>query len=132
MNVYNRLSFLLPVGLVGMVRIVDGVVQAAAFLALHGLLRDEVAHVDHVAQFAQLAGGLAALEEAFGLLVEDVQAVPGAGEAHVAAHDAHVRLHNLVHLLHALRDEHAFLVADGALVVPFGDVFVEVVALQHA
>ena len=113
-------------------RIVDGVVQAAALLALHGLACDEVAHVDHVAQLAQFARGLAAFEQAFGLLVEDVQAVPGTGEAHVAAHDAHVGLHDLVHLLDALGDEYALLGRDGALVVPFGDVLVEVVAVDHA
>ena len=123
--------FFLSVGFVGVVRIVDGVVQAATFLALHGLFRDEVTHIDHVAQFAQLARGFAALEETFGLLVEDVQAVPSAGETHVTAHDAHIRLHNLVHLLHALCDKYTLFVTDGALVVPFGDVFVEVVTLQH-
>ncbi|WP_444876758.1 hypothetical protein, partial [Bacteroides heparinolyticus] len=41
-------------------RIIYRVVQSTTFLALHGLLRDEVAHVYHVAQFAQFARGFGA------------------------------------------------------------------------
>lgn len=62
-------------------RIVDRVVKAAAFLAFHCLAGDQVTDVDHVTQFAQFFGCLAALEEAFRLFVQDVQAVPGAGQA---------------------------------------------------
>ena len=61
------LSLFLVVGVFG---VVDGVVQSAALLALDGLARDEIAHVDHVAQFAEVGGGFDALEEFFGLLVE--------------------------------------------------------------
>ena len=84
MNVYNLLSFLFPVGLVGVVRIVDGVVQAAAFLALHGLAGDEVAHVDHVAQLADVLGGLHTFEELFRLFVKQIQTGSDAFQAQVA------------------------------------------------
>ena len=46
-------------------RIVYRVVQSAAFLAFHGLLCYQVSYVYHVAQFAQLSGSLAPLEECF-------------------------------------------------------------------
>ena len=58
-------------------QVVDGVVQATALLPLHRLLGDEVTDVDQVTQLANFARGLAVLEEAFRLLVEDVEAVPG-------------------------------------------------------
>jgi hypothetical protein len=56
--------------------IVGGEVEAAALLALQGPAGDEVAHVNHVAQFADVACGSDALEETLRLLVEHVQAVP--------------------------------------------------------
>ena len=65
-------------------RIVDRVVQSATFLALHRLAGDEVTDVDHVTQLAQLFGRLATLEEAFRLFVQDVQAVPGAGQTYAS------------------------------------------------
>lgn len=113
-------------------RIVYRIVQSAAFLALHGLAGNQVSYVNHVAQFAKLAGGLAALEQFFRLLVKNIQAVPCAGQAGVAADDAYIGFHNLVHFLHALRNEHTLFVGDGALVVPFGDVFVEIITFQYA
>ena len=69
-------------------RIVDRIMQSAAFLALHCLAGDQVTDVDHVTQFAQLFGGLATFEEAFCLFVQDVQAVPGASQTRIAADDA--------------------------------------------
>ena len=71
-------------------RIVDRIMQSAAFLALHCLAGDQVTDVDHVTQFAQLFGGLATFEEAFCLFVQDVQAVPGASQTRIAADDADV------------------------------------------
>lgn len=111
-------------------RIVDRIMQSAAFLALHCLAGDQVTDVDHVTQFAQLFGGLATFEEAFRLFVQDVQAVPGASQTRIAADDADVCLHDLVYLLHALGDQHAFFGGDRTFVVPFGDVGVEVVAFE--
>ena len=106
--------------------------EPATLLTLHSLAGDEVAHVDHVAQLAQFARSLAAFEEGFGLLVEDVEAVPRTLETGVAAHDTYVGFHDLIDLLHALRDEHAFLGRDGSRVVPLGDVVIVVVAVKDA
>ena len=63
--------------------VVDCVVQAFGFLSLLGLAHDEVAYVDYVSQLAYLAGCLGAFEEAFGFLIEYVEAVPCAVEAEV-------------------------------------------------
>lgn len=68
---------------VRMQRIVGGVVQSAALLALDSLTCDEVAHVNHVAQLADVAARLYALEEFLGLLVEQVEAVPRTLQAQV-------------------------------------------------
>ena len=111
-------------------RIVCGEVQATALLALQGPAGNKVAHVNHVAQFADVAGGTDALKEAFRLFVEHVQTVPGPVQAQVAADDAHVVGHNLVDLLDTLGNQHLLLVGHGSLVVPFWYPFVEVVQVD--
>ena len=121
------LSLFLVVGVFG---VVDGVVQSAALLALDGLARDEIAHVDHVAQFAEVGGGFDALEEFFGLLVEQVQTRPGAFQAQIAAHNAHVARHDLPHLFGVLGDEDFLFIGECALVVPFGHAVVEGIFVQ--
>ena len=111
-------------------RIVGGEVQSAALLALDGPAGDEIAHVDHVAQFADILRSLHALEQVLGLFVEHVQTVPGALQSEVGAHDAHIVRHNLVHLPDALGDQHLLLVGHRTLVVPFGHLVVEVVFIH--
>ena len=78
---YIVFPLLLVVSVLG---IVDGVVQAAAFLAFHGLAGDEVAHVDHVAQLADVLGGLHTFEELFRLFVKQIQTGSDAFQAQVA------------------------------------------------
>lgn len=112
-------------GGVGSGRIIKGIVEAAALVALFGLAHDEVAYIDDVAELADFARGFGAFEEFLGLLVEDVEAVPGAVEAQVGAHDAHIGAHDLVHLADALGDEHHLLGVACALVVPFGHIVAE-------
>ena len=58
--------------------VVDGVMEAAALLTFEGPAGDEVAHIDHIAQFADILRGLDTLEETLRLLVEHIQTVPGA------------------------------------------------------
>ena len=57
-------------------RVVNRVMESATLLAFHGLAGDEVTHVDHVTQFADLLIGLDTFEEVFGLFVEQVQTFP--------------------------------------------------------
>lgn len=64
-------------------------------------------------------------EEGLGLLVEQVETVPGALQAEVAAHYSDVVRHYLAHLLDALGDEHFLLVGHSSLVVPFRHIGVE-------
>ena len=62
---YQRFIIYMWRGLVLVVSVfgvVDGVVQAAALLALERLAGDEVAHVNHVAQLANVAGSLYVLD----------------------------------------------------------------------
>ena len=68
-------SLLMVVGVFG---IVYRIVQSAALFPLDGLPCDEVSHVDDVAQFADVSGGLDAFEQLFGLLIEQVEAFPSA------------------------------------------------------
>ena len=106
--------------------------QPATFLTFHCLTGDQVTDVDHVTQFTQFFGGLATFEEAFRLFVQDVQAVPGAGQAGITADDADIRFHDLVHFFHALGDQYAFFGGNRTFIVPFGDVGIEVVAFEDA
>ena len=75
---------------VSVLGIIHRVVQASALFALDGLSCDEIAHIDHIAQFADILGGLDALEEFLCLLIDDVQTCPGAMQAQVGAHDAYI------------------------------------------
>ena len=45
----------------------------------------------------------------------------------VAADNAYIGAHNLIHLLHVLCNEHFLLVGQCAFVVPFGNTFVEII-----
>ena len=62
---------------VGVDGVVGGEVEATALLALEGEAGDEIAHVDHVAEFADVLRRLHALEEVLRFLVEHVETVPG-------------------------------------------------------
>ena len=57
-----------------MLGIVDGVVQTTTLLALQCLTGDEIAHIYHVTQFANVFCRLHTLEEFFCLLVQQVEA----------------------------------------------------------
>ena len=54
-------------------RIVDGIVETTALLALYRHAGDEITHVDHVAKLAELLAYFDTLEEVLGLLVQLVQ-----------------------------------------------------------
>ena len=71
-------------------RVVGGEVEAATLLTLQGPAGDEITHIDHVAQFADVLRRLDALEEALGLFVEHIETVPGTVEAQVEIGRAHV------------------------------------------
>ena len=110
--------------------IVGGEVQAAAFLAFERPPGYQVSYVYHVAQLADVAAGLDALEEPLGFFVEHVETVPGAVQAEVAADDADVVGHYLVHFLDGLGYEDFFLVSHRSFVVPLWDALVEVVEVD--
>ena len=99
--------------------------QASALLAFNGLPGDEIAHIDHVSQFTDITTGLDAFEQSFGFFIEHIQTVPGTLKSQVASHNAHIIAHHLSHFLHALSDEHFFLVGHRALIIPFRNIFVE-------
>jgi hypothetical protein len=52
--------------------VVKSVVQTATLLAFKSVAGDEIAHVDHIAQFADVFGCFYAFEEVFGLFIEEV------------------------------------------------------------
>ena len=125
-----RFPFLL-FSVVGVLRIVHGIVQSAAFLPLYGLPGYQVADVDHVAQFADVLRRLHPFEEVFRLLIQQVQPVPRTLQAQIAAHDADVVAHDFADFLDALRDQDVLFIGHRSLVVPFGNVRVVVVAVYH-
>ena len=115
---------------VGVMRVVCSEVQTTTLLALQRPTSDEITHVDHVAQFADVATGLDAFEQAFRLLVKHIQTVPGSMQAQVGANDAHIVRHNLVDLLDRLGDEHLLFVGHRTLIVPFRHALVIVVLVN--
>ena len=73
---------------------VDGVVgsemEPSTLLALQGPASDEITHIDHVTQFADILRRLDALEEALSLFIEHIETIPGTMQAQVGTHDAHI------------------------------------------
>ena len=110
--------------------VVSGEVETTALLALQSPAGDEVADVDHVTQFTDVLRSLDALEEALGLFVEHIETIPCSVQTQVTANDADIVGHNLVHLLHGLRDEHLLLVGHRAIVVPLRHFLVEIVEVN--
>ena len=105
--------------------------QASTLFTFHSLFCDEITHIDHVAQFAQLAGSLATLEQPFGFFIEDVQSVPCTYQPGITADNTNVCFHDLVNFLHTLGNQYTFFIGDGSFVVPFGDIFVKVITFQY-
>ena len=99
-------------------RVVDGIMETTALLALDSHTGDEVTYIDHVAELAELLAHLDTLEEILGLFVKKVEAVPGTLQAKVATHDAHVVAHTFANFLDALGNQYLLLVGQGTLVVP--------------
>ena len=63
-------------------------------------------------------------------MIQNIKAVPGTVETQITAHNAHIRTHDLVHLLLALADEHHLFGVLCAFVVPLGNVFAEIEVLD--
>ena len=99
--------------------------EAAAFLALHGLAHDDVASIDHVAELADFHIDLRAEEEFLCFLVEVVEARPGTLQSQVRADDADIGLHDLLHLGLRVADEVELLVWYGTRIDPVRNVFTE-------
>ena len=108
-------------------RVVDGVVETTALLALDSHASDEITYVDHVAKLAKLLAHLDTLEEILGLFVKKVETVPGTLQTEVAANDAHIVAHAFAHPLNALGNQYLLLVGQGTLVVPGRNLLVEII-----
>ena len=93
--------------------------QSAALFTLDGLTRNQITHINHVAQLANLARSYRTFEKAFGLFVKQVETVPCPFQAEIRTDNAHIRAHDLAHLFRALRDEHHFFREARSFVVPF-------------
>ena len=105
--------------------------QSAAFLAFHCLAHNQIADIHHIAQFTDFSGSDTTFEQAFSLFVDNVQSVPGTFQAKVAADNTYIRTHNLVHFFHTLRDEHHFFRRTGSFIVPFGNIFIIRILIDH-
>ena len=116
---------------VGAFGVIYRVVQAARFFALQCLAGNQITHIDHIAQFADVFCCLHAFEQVFGLLVEQIQSLPCTAQTQVATHNTHIGGHHLTDLAHVLRDKHMLLVSHGTFVVPVGDILVEIVVFNH-
>ena len=75
---------------VSVLRIVNGVVKTAALFAFKRLTRDEIAHVDHVAKFANVACCLHLLVELCCLLVQEVETRRSTFQTKVRTYNAYV------------------------------------------
>ena len=105
--------------------------QPAALFALHCLPGNEIPYIYHITQLTNFTRCLAAFEQALGFLIKNIEPVPRPGKTHITTHDTHIRLHDLIYLFHALGDENTFLVGNGSLIVPLGNIGIEVVTVEY-
>ena len=108
-------------------RVVDGIVKTTALLALYCHAGDKIAHVDHIAELAEILAYLDTLEEILGLFVEKVETVPGTLQTEVAANDAYIVAHAFAYFLDALGNQNLLFVGHGTLVVPCRNLLVEII-----
>ena len=108
-------------------RVVDGIVKTTALLALYCHAGDKIAHVDHIAELAEILAYLDTLEEILGLFVKKVEAVPGTLQSEVATNDTYIVAHAFAYFLDALGNQYLLLVGHGTLVVPGWNILIEVV-----
>jgi hypothetical protein len=104
-------------------------VQAPAFLANLGRFDREIGASDDVAQFAEFGGDFRFAVKVFRLFEYQLDAALGSLQPQVAAHDTHEVGHQGLHLAEVVGDEHPFLGEFDALLVPFRDLFLKIVAL---
>ena len=105
--------------------------QSATLLTLHCLTHNQITHIHHITQFADFSGRYATFEQAFSLFVDNIESVPGTFQTEVAADNTYIRTHNLVHFLHTLRNEHHFFRRTGSFVIPFGNIFIIRILIDH-
>ena len=113
-------------------RVVDGIVKTTALLALDSHTGDEVTHIDHIAELAELLAHLDTLEEILGLFIKQVEAVPGTFQTEVATNDAYVVTHTFAHFLDALGNQYLLLVGQGTLVVPCWNLLIEIIFIYSS
>ena len=108
-------------------RVVDSIVKTTTLLAFYCHAGDEIAHVDHIAELAEILAHLDTLEEILGLFVEKVEAVPGTLQSEVATNDTYIVAHAFAHFLDALGNQNLLFVGHGTLVVPCRNLLVEII-----
>ena len=70
-------------------RIVEGVMQSAALFPFYGHAGNQVTHVDHVSQLADILRGFHTLEQVLCLLVQHVQTIPRTFQSEVGTQFPH-------------------------------------------
>ncbi len=91
------------------VRVVQVVVQATRLLALQGAVDDEFGHLQQVAQLQQVVGDPEVGVVLLHLLLEQVDAALGPGQAFVGTHYPHVVPHHQPQLVPVVLDHHQFV-----------------------
>ena len=104
--------------------------QSSTLFSLDSPTSNQITHVYHVSELADIPACLHSLKQVFSLLIQHIESVPGALQSQVATHYSHVVRHYLTHLLHTLCDEHFLLVGHCSLVVPLGHLLVEVIQIH--
>ena len=94
-------------------------VQTAALMAIHGVLDNQVADIDHITQFADFRNQNGFLIEIFRFPVQNLQTVESALQTDVGADNAHIIAHDGLQLFARLGNQYHLLIKHSAFGVPF-------------
>ena len=106
-----------------MFRVVNRIVQSATFLTFKRPAGNKVAHVYHIAKFANIRCSLHTLKELFCFFKEKVKSCPCALQSKVRTHDSDVVSHDLPYLSSVLGNKDLFFISKCSLVIPLRHAF---------
>lgn len=101
--------------------VIEGVMEAAAFLSGEGAIYDERGDDGEVAQFEDVGGDFVMPVELLDFALEVAEAGAGALETFVCADDADVVPHEAADFVPIVIDDHQLVEGQGVAAAPFGD-----------
>ena len=113
--------------IISVVRIVGSEMQTSAFFAFYSPASNEISHIYHVSQFADISAGINTFEEGFCLFIQGIETHPGTLQTKVGTNNTDIVGHDSTYLMNTLGNEYFLLIRKSALIIPFGNKGIELI-----